>query len=253
MGKKQRIIGAALSIVCLLCGCKKEETDLSMELVTNLSPVTIANDNASNITEEVHGDYVYWMSHKINNSDRVLWDMTSNNGDGCKLGNFIYNTQIVNATDFGYELGYPLHQFISEKVTEQNTMWAISGLELGVWKEVEDGSKIKYDSYVSTAFTVKDLNNYDWYFIVNDYTITTDSVPETQFFNILGVTEYMGDWLTIELTGNYTSDDEYKAEYEAILGEFGELYGFCELFDCQRKECAGYLMDVSTLPNINVA
>ena len=246
--KLKTLVGMVLAVSMCLCGCKKEAMDetvpekLSTEIVTNLATVAVANKNATEITEEIHGDYRYWYPHAINNTERKLWDMTVNKGAGCKYENFIYNTQLCNATDIGYELGYPLTKFVEEKVTEQNVMWTLSGLTLGEWADVEDGSKVKYDNYECTSYKTVELNDYEWYFIVNNYTMTTDTTETTNYFNILGISEYMGDWLTIELTGNYTENDSCKDVYTEILSEFCELYGFCDVLKMTKVDSALFLL-----------
>jgi len=266
---RKMLLSVLLICAVTLCGCSNgksaSETEKPTdEIMNGLQPENVPpadmeaseldtnsdvmNKARSTISAELHGDYNFWNVKQLNYSERDFWDMSSNQGSGCMLGDLIYYTQIVNPTEIGCVIGQPINEYMADLVTEQNVFWTMSGFEFDKWCDVNENRTVKYRNYDCTAYETEALDGVNWTFMVHKYTyaINNDESTEKTYFNILGLSEFMGDWLTMEITGNYlTAGDENLESYKEIIGEFAEIYGWQEALGMKRAECAEFLMGLS--------
>lgn len=253
MKKCKVLVFVMLTSCIMLTSCSKNELvtetvntvndKLQMGETSSIGAEII--QNASMIEEEINGDYLYWKPKTLNYSDRTFWDMTDNDGSGCKTGEFIYYTQLVNPVDLGMPVGQPIEEFMVDLSTEQNVLWSMSGYKLGEWGAVSAEETVKYDMYDCSVFSTEALGGSKWTFMVHRYAMSQNNDDSTKrtYFNIMGLSEFNGEWLTMELTGNYADTETDKiAVYKDILAEFAEIYGFMETFEAKRADCADYFI-----------
>ncbi len=233
MGKEvKETIVMLSSLVIILSSCAKQNsTDVNKEVITGMQTNVELQDTVDSVEKYISDDYNYWTYHNINDTDVFFWDMASNKGIGCTNDNLTYYTQIVKLNEVGIEKGYPKEDYINNLVSEQYALFNLSGLEIGKWGKTADGEEIKYDTFRVEPYIVRDLNGREWCFMLYDYTMaTTETEKEVvHYYNILGVSDYNDDWLTIELTGSIDSTMANLKETQDIMNEFAEIYGFIDV------------------------
>lgn len=231
------LIVLLLSILLVGCGDKTKE-----EVFKALTPTQNEEikESAKKIIGKDYGDYQYWTLKTLNETDE-FWDMASNTGTGCTTGNLVYYTQVINPVEIGYPVGYPIEEYVETMVTEENVLFSMAGITLGEWCNTGE-KEVKYDSFKCIAYITQDLIDRDWVFISHTYTVTEgkEGKPIT-YFNIMGLTEYKGDWITSEITGNYTENEDIIT-YKEIIGEFVEIYGLLGNIAEDKTECINILL-----------
>ena len=228
---KQALILTFTLMTLTACSAQNETTDIA----TYLTPSNTYDLTQNTVRPQLDKTaYRYWTQHKINASNELFWDMSSNTGDGCGLENFTYCTQIVAPQDLGLEVGYPIEEYIKDMVTERQVLFTMSEIELGEWKKNADGKNQCYDAFTCEMYQTTDKTGRTWDFFLYNYTLKTEEEPDgTHSFNLIGVTPYYDEWFTIELTGNVpvkVTDKEQVEQIMAIYTEFVEIYGFTGQF-----------------------